>query len=84
MKRLIVLSAVLALSVATIPLSRAQGMEVVGHCAALAGLPACRIGRLQTADGLTVYVVLCAELYDRDGTPYADADDPFAGVRRPA
>jgi len=55
-------------------LSRAEGMEVVGHCAALAGLPACRIGRLQTSDGLIVYVVLCAELYDRDGTPYADSN----------
>jgi starch synthase len=47
--------------------------EVVGRCAGLAGLPACEIGRLETADGLTVYVLLCPGLYDREGTPYGDA-----------
>jgi starch synthase len=54
-------------------LSRPEPIEVVGRCDALAGLPACSIGRLRTTDGITVYVLLCNELYDSDGTPYADA-----------
>jgi len=35
----------------------------------LAGLPACDIGRAYTADGISAYVLLCPELYDRDGKP---------------
>ncbi|WP_110649356.1 glycogen synthase GlgA [Salinicola peritrichatus] len=35
-------------------------------------LPACEIGRLLCEDGLIVYVVLCPELYDRDGNAYGD------------
>ncbi|GHB15941.1 glycogen synthase GlgA [Salinicola rhizosphaerae] len=35
-------------------------------------LPACEIGRLVCDDGLVVYVVLCAELYDRVGNAYGD------------
>src|SRR3954453_9700133 len=54
-------------------LSRPEPIEMVGRCEALAGLPACSIGRLRTTDGITVYVLLCSELYDRDGTPYSDA-----------
>jgi starch synthase len=50
--------------------SRPEPIEIVGACNAFAGLPACSIGRLRTADGMTVYVVLSSELYDRDGTPY--------------
>jgi starch synthase len=47
-------------------------MALVARCEAYAGLPACDIGRLETTDGLTVYAVLCPELYDREGTPYGD------------
>lgn len=47
-------------------------MEVICNLDGYAGLPACQIGRMQLPDGLTVYVVLCPELYDRDGTPYGD------------
>src|SRR3712207_5156053 len=36
------------------------------------GIPACGLGRASTRDGLTVYVLLCPELYDRDATPYGD------------
>lgn len=35
-------------------------------------LPACDIGRLVCDDGLVIYVVLCPELYDRDGNAYGD------------
>ncbi len=51
-------------------LSRLNDMEIVGRCPALAQLPACSVGKTATADGLTVYVLLCAELYERDGNPY--------------
>jgi starch synthase len=53
-------------------LARAGDLDIVGHCAAFAALPACRIGRCRTPDGLTVYVALCPELYDRAGSPYTD------------
>ena len=53
-------------------LTRASGIESIGSCGPIAGLPACDIGRTHTADGMPVYVLLCPELYDRDGTPYSD------------
>ncbi|MFZ0837335.1 MAG: glycogen synthase GlgA [Xanthobacteraceae bacterium] len=55
-------------------LARCGTLQIVGRCEAFAALPACDIGRLETPDGLAVYVVLCPELYDRDGTPYGDAE----------
>src|SRR5262245_19348002 len=54
-------------------LAQANAIEIVGRCEAHAGLPGCDVGKLTTADGLTVYVLLCPELYDREGTPYGDA-----------
>ncbi|MGQ7261446.1 glycogen synthase GlgA [Vreelandella sp. V005] len=42
----------------------------VGHVPAFAGLPACDIGQLTCRDGLILYVLLCPELYEREGTPY--------------
>jgi starch synthase len=47
-------------------------LPVVGRLPAAHGLPACEIGRFETIDGLIIYVLLCADLYDRDGTPYGD------------
>jgi len=47
-------------------------MEIAARLPAHAGLPACDIGRVQAADGLIIYVVLCPQLYDRPGTPYLD------------
>jgi starch synthase len=47
-------------------------IQIVGECAAQAEMPACRLGRSATKDGLTVYVLLCPELYDRPGNPYGD------------
>ncbi|MDO9414246.1 MAG: glycogen synthase GlgA [Pseudolabrys sp.] len=46
--------------------------EIIGHCPAQAQMPACDIARTTTADGLPVYVVICPELYERDGGPYTD------------
>jgi starch synthase len=56
-------------------LAQCGALHVVGRCGAFAALPACDIGKLETRDGLTVYVVLCPALYDRDGTPYGDAQN---------
>lgn len=47
-------------------------IRIVGQMPGLAALPPCRIGRMDLADGLIVYVLLNAELYERDGTPYVD------------
>jgi len=35
-------------------------------------MPACRLGRAATRDGLPVYVLLCPQLYERPGNPYGD------------
>jgi starch synthase len=47
-------------------------IEIVGHCSAMAEMPACSLGRAATRDGLPVYVLLCPQLYDRPGNPYGD------------
>ena len=48
-------------------------LEIVGRLPSRAAIPACDLGRCRTADGLTVYILLSAQLFERDGTPYADA-----------
>lgn len=56
----------------------------VGACGAYAGLPACEIARCDLADGLVVYVVVCPDLYERDGGPYQaahGADFPDNDIR---
>ena len=49
-------------------------IPVVARLPAAFGVPACDLGRIDTADGLTVYVLLCRDLYDREGSPYGDRD----------
>lgn len=53
-------------------LESGQPIRIVGRLAGHAALPACRIGRMDLEDGIIVYVVICPELYERDGTPYGD------------
>jgi starch synthase len=53
-------------------LSRHDDFAIVGRIPAASGLPACDLARLETPDGLIVYVVLCPDLYDREGSPYGD------------
>ncbi len=48
-------------------------LVVVGSCEPIGALPGCSIARGLSEDGLVVYVVLCAELYQREGSPYGDA-----------
>jgi starch synthase len=55
-------------------LSKLTDMEIVGSCPALAEMPACTIARTATTDGLPVYIVICPQLFDREGTPYSDAN----------
>lgn len=57
----------------------ASAMDIVREMPAFAGLPPWSLGRFATADGLTIYTVLCDELYDRPGTPYG----PSAGMGFP-
>ena len=45
----------------------------IADIAAFAGLPACKLGRMQINNGPIIYVVLCPELYEREGNPYGDA-----------
>src|SRR6476620_9993912 len=45
-------------------------IDVVKQMPGTAGLPPWSLGRVRTQHGLAIYVVLCEELYDRDGSPY--------------
>ncbi|SDS81580.1 starch synthase [Halopseudomonas xinjiangensis] len=48
-------------------------IRIVGKVDGHAALPPCRIGRMDLDDGVIVYIVICPELYERDGTPYSDS-----------
>lgn len=50
-------------------------IQIVGRCVPFAGLPSCEIGKLETPDGLRVYVLISPALYERDGTPYGDSQN---------
>ena len=52
--------------------SQAVEMAVVARLPAAHGLPACDLGRIDCADGLVIYVLLCPDLFDRPGSPYGD------------
>lgn len=45
-------------------------IHVVGQLGGHAALPPCQIGRMDLPDGLVIYVLICPELYQREGTPY--------------
>lgn len=47
-------------------------IDVVRSMPGTSELPPWSLGRVKTEDGLSIYVVLCDELYDREGTPYGD------------
>jgi len=49
-------------------------ITVIDHLDAYAELPACDIGRMQINNGPVIYVLLCPELYLREGNPYGDAN----------
>lgn len=47
-------------------------LDIIGKLDGYAGIPSCKIGVIDI-DGLIVYVIVCPELYEREGTPYSDA-----------
>ncbi|HET8790653.1 MAG TPA: glycogen synthase GlgA [Modicisalibacter sp.] len=49
-----------------------HAIEVIGRLPAYADIPACDLGQITCSDGLIIYVLLCAELYEREGNPYCD------------
>jgi starch synthase len=49
-------------------------IEVIRQMPGTAELPGWSLGRVVTADKLTIYVVLCDELYNREGSPYGGPD----------
>jgi len=53
-------------------MQHADSIRIVGSVLAHGDLPSCRIGRLDMPDGLIIYVLICPELYERDGLPYGD------------
>ena len=54
-------------------LARHHAVPIIAHLPAVSGVPACSIGRVTAADGVIVYIVICPELFDREGSPYSDA-----------
>ncbi|HEX2555974.1 MAG TPA: glycogen synthase GlgA [Microvirga sp.] len=48
-------------------------IPVVARLPGAFGIPPCDLGRVVTKDGLQIYVLLCPQLYDREGTPYGNA-----------
>lgn len=53
-------------------LARAQDLVIVADLPGRNAVPPCRIAEHRTSDGVVIYVVICPELYDREGSPYAD------------
>ena len=53
-------------------LARAGDLQIVAQLPGAGAIPPCSIARTKLADGLQVYVVLCAELFERAGFPYCD------------
>ncbi|MFL9812942.1 glycogen synthase GlgA [Stutzerimonas sp. VN223-3] len=64
-----------------------EPIRIVGSVLSHGDLPTCRIGRLDMPDGLIIYVLICPELYERDGLPYGDeqgqdwSDNPIRFAR---
>ncbi|MHA6637180.1 glycogen synthase GlgA [Stutzerimonas frequens] len=50
-----------------------HAIRTVGNLGPHADVPGCRIGRMDMPDGLIIYVLICPELYEREGSPYGDA-----------
>lgn len=51
-----------------------HSITIVARLEGYAGLPPCKIGELTMDNGSTIYVVVCPELYEREGSPYGDAN----------
>src|SRR5271156_6729666 len=53
-------------------LAKAPSIEVIADLPGAGAIPPCSIAVTTLADGLIVYIVLCEELYEREGSPYAN------------
>lgn len=51
-------------------LTAGHKVKLVGKIAGCASIPSARLGRIDLDDGLIVYVIICPQLYEREGTPY--------------
>lgn len=47
-------------------------IEILGELPAYADIPACELGKVICSDGLIVYLLLCPDLFEREGSPYCD------------
>jgi starch synthase len=47
-------------------------MKIVARLPGLAEIPPCEIGEIVTPDGLTLYIVVAGDLFDRPGNAYLD------------
>jgi starch synthase len=54
-------------------LAQARDLQVLGDLAGVAEIPSCGLGLFHTTDGMPIYVLLQADLFERDGSPYLDA-----------
>ncbi|KQT17276.1 glycogen synthase [Bradyrhizobium sp. Leaf396] len=53
--------------------SQLQAVEIVGRLPSCGDIPGCDLARSITGDLLPVYVLLCPQLFERDGGLYGDA-----------
>lgn len=51
-----------------------KGLKTVATCLPTGEFPACTVLEGKSADGLSIYAVRCASLYERTGTPYTDVN----------
>ncbi len=51
-----------------------RSIPVVGRLKPAFGLPGAELGRIDAPDGLIFYVLLCPDLYEREGSPYGGPD----------
>lgn len=49
-------------------------LRIVARLDGLAKIPPCKIAQLYLDNGPTIYVLICPELYDREGSPYGGQD----------
>ncbi|GGY71857.1 glycogen synthase [Cellvibrio zantedeschiae] len=49
-------------------------IDIIAHLPAYANLPECDLGCMQIKNGPIIYVLICPELYEREGNPYSNTD----------
>lgn len=49
-------------------------IEIIARLEGLEKIPSCKIGQLTLENGQPIYLLICPELYDREGSPYTSPD----------